>query len=146
MPDLQTKNPSLNYLSRNNIKLPETRPIEWTIDQANATGEASEVLTTQDGAVSQDENQVIVLPEGVNGTYTITLTHSGGTGTTVALDLDAPVATIQAAVDTVTGAANEVVVTKATNRRVVGLTWSSATEDETAVATSTVSLSAPRAT
>jgi hypothetical protein len=108
--------------------------------EADASEAAASVLTLQSGSADQDENQLIVLPEDIDGTFTITLAHSGGSGTTTALDLDATAATVQAAVDVVTGAANEVVVTKVTARRAFGLTWSSATEDLTDHAASTVAV------
>lgn len=161
MSDVQTHNPGVNYATRKNIKVQQTDQEVWYEEQARefsdrlggqfeggrvvlpaeeALLEGSGVLTLQNGSADQDENQLIVLPEAVTGTFTVTLAHSGGSGTTTAVPIGAAAATLQAAIDVVTGAANEVVVTKVTGRNIYGLTWSSATEDLTDHAQSTIAV------
>lgn len=163
---VETANRYANVLSRTNIVNDNNDPLPDSYTEARAredldarlTGDfaggrfvtaaeaapeaaAAEVITLQSGSADQDENQLIVLPEDVEGTFTITLSHSGGGPTaTSAINLDASAATVQSAVDAVTGTANEVVVTKATGRRAFGLTWSHANEDLTNFAQSTVAV------
>lgn len=156
-----------SYLEKDNIVRPSTsrpeavledegqRELDERLTGAYADGKVisesqestlettAEVFTLQSGSADQDENQALVLPEGVQGTFVLTIPHSGDGGTpdpVAAQDLDVSLATLQGAVDAVTGTANEIVLTKAAGRRVFGLTWSHANEDLTNHAQATVAV------
>jgi hypothetical protein len=153
------------YATKDNIKLPTNeRPEAVLITEARLdlderlTGEfdggrvitdaesdvsetTAQVIEIAEGTATEDKVELLSLPEDVAGTFIYTLSHSGGGPTaTTAIDLDASAATVQAAVDVVTGAANEVVVGKVTGKRVFPLKWSSAGEDLTDFAVSTVAV------
>lgn len=108
-------------------------------DAEAAAGEVSASVTEiQEGAAGIDKYEIWNLPEDVSGTWTVTLTHSGGSGTTIALDADASASTVQGAVNTVTGSALEVVVAKAASKRTFVVGWTSDGEDLTDFAVSTI--------
>lgn len=165
---VESVNPYANYLTRDNIAVPASNPLPDSLIESiaradidarltgdfaggrvvasgeSAAGDASaEVIEVQDGSADSDQTDLILLPEDVSGTFVLTIAHSGDGGTpdaTTALDLDASAATVQAAVDVVTGTANEIVVQKATDRRAFTLTWSHANEDLTDHAPTTVAV------